>query len=145
MPVNRINIGFDYSFGYYEANTGQIIDFGDIQSFKEDMLKHDVASHPYNGLPRFGYVPAGHRGTFTIKRVGSQLDSLAIQLKNIFYAGANVQAGYISRVTNNGDGTISQWQYTLAVFWLNQVSSGSREREIDQEVEWMASDLIQLS
>lgn len=142
MAVNGINVGFDYTFGFYEQNTGQIINFGDIQTFKEDAIKHDVASHPYNGLPRFGYVPAGHKGTFSIKRTGPQLENLFIQLKNVFYAGSNVKAGYINKWINNVDGSQSRYQYTLAVFWVNQMSSGSREKEIDQEIEWMASDLI---
>ena len=107
--------------------------------------KNFLTRNPYNGLPRFGYVPAGHRGSFSIKRTGSQLDDLQIQLKNIFYAGSNVLAGYLNKTTNNTDGTISRYQYTLAVFWMNEVSSGSREKEIDQTVEWMASDFVKIA
>lgn len=142
MAVNQINVGIDYTFGFFEANTGQIINFGDIQSFQETAVKHDVSSHPYNGLPRFGFVPAGHKGSFKIKRTGPQLEDLQIQLKNIFYAGANVKAGYINKWINNPDGTQSRYQYTVAVFWMNEVSSGSREKEIDQTVEWLASDCV---
>lgn len=143
MPVNRINVGIDYTFGFFEANTGQIINFGDIQSFKEDPIKHDVASHPYNGMPRFGYVPAGFKGSFTIKRTGPELENLLIAMKTVFYAGKNVQSGFINKWINNTDNTQSRYQYTLAVFWVGQLASSSREKEVEQTVEWMASDLVQ--
>jgi hypothetical protein len=145
MPINGINIGADYNFGFYDTNTGQIIDFGDIQSFKEDAISHKISSIPYNNLPRFGFVPAGYKGSFSIKRVGSSLDSLQIQLVQVFNNGGGISGGYINKVVTNSDLTISRFQYIKAVFWMNQVASGSREKEIVQDVEWMASDLVQIS
>jgi hypothetical protein len=97
---------------------------------------------PYNGLPRYGYLPDGYKGNFSIKRVGSQLDLLQIQLIQLFNRGGLVNAGYINKQTVNTDGSITRFQYIRAVFWMDSVSSGSRDKEISQSVEWMASDCV---
>jgi hypothetical protein len=44
---------------------------------------------PYNAPPKFGYVPDGYSGHFTITRTGSQMEQLQIILANNFNSGVN--------------------------------------------------------
>ena len=142
MPANGMNTGRDFNFGVYDQNTGVIVDFGDIQSFEIDAHKANIASRPYNGLPRFGYVPDGYSGSFQIVRTKADVEQLQIRLSTLFNSGGTVLPGFINYTVNNSDGSVSRYQIVGAVFWLNKIASGAREKVIDQAVEWLGSDSV---
>jgi hypothetical protein len=142
MPVNGMNTGRDFSFGVYDQNIGVIVDFGDIQYFEIDAHKANIVSRPYNGLPKFGYVPDGYAGTFQIVRTKADVEQLQIKLSALFNTGGSVLPGFINYTVNNPDGSVARYQVTGAVFWMNKIASGSREKTIDQTVEWLGSDNV---
>lgn len=144
MSVNGLNVGVDYSFGLYDTNSGITLDLGDIQSIKENALKHDISSRPYNAPPKFGYVPDGYSGTFTIVRTGSKMEKLQIILSNNFNNGVPIQSSFINKIVTDGTVT-SKFQYTGVTFFLSDIGDVSREKTVTQTISWMASDKQQLA
>ena len=140
MPVNNMTVGRDYDFGLYDGITRQIINLGDVQSFRVTSAKHNIKSSPYNGDPKFGYIPDGYTGSFSIVRTNQQLEELALTLNETFNSGGSVKSGYLNETVRNPDGSVSRYQYTGCVFWLTDVADGSREKNITQTCEFMASN-----
>jgi hypothetical protein len=139
MPVNNLNTGVDYTHGYYDANTGAMVDLGDVQNIKIKRNKHDLASHPYNDAPRFGFVESGYHITFTITRTGAYLEDFCLNQAKQFDAGAVVKPGYLSQSVVNPDGSISRYQYTKFVFFMDDPGDISREKVVTITCEGAAS------
>lgn len=145
MPVNGMNVGNDYQIGLYDATTGQIVTLGDVQNFTAKKNVHPVNSMPYNGDPKFGHVPNGYDGTFTLTRTGSQLEDLQLALDAAFKAGQAIKPGFISETIANPDGTVSRYQYTGVDFYMEEVATVSREKTSTQSVKWAASNKVQIA
>jgi hypothetical protein len=145
MPINGMTVGPDYTFGYYDANSGALINLGDVQNVQISRQKHDIASHPYNNVPRFGNIAAGYRITGTVVRGVSALEDFQITLDQMFNNGKAVQPGYLNETINNADGWISRYQYTNFTFALTEHGDVSREKTVTLKFEGMASDKVSLA
>jgi hypothetical protein len=144
MPVNNMNVGVDYTFGYFDALTGQLINLGQVQSVHVTKHKHDIKSTPFNGIPLYGYVPDGYRIEFHIVRDKSTLEDFQIVVDQNFNQGSITPSGFLNQTTNNADGTVSRYQYTGFVFNLTDHGDVSREKVVTLRAEGMASDKINL-
>ena len=140
MPVNRMNVGTDYSLAYYDGNTGVVVDLGDVQNVKIVALKHELKSMPYNDVPRYGYVPDGFRIDFSIVRTASLLEDLMVTFSRNFNQGAIIKPGYLNESINNPDGHVSRYQYTNFVIFLDDHGDVSREKPVMLRLTGMASD-----
>lgn len=145
MTGNAGNTGKDYSFGYYDGNTGALVDLGDVQSVKASAQKHDVKNMPYNGAPKYDFIPDGHKITFTITRTVSTLEDLAVVRETNFNNGLPNKAGYLNETVTNTDGSVSRYQYTGFVFFLTDHGDVSRDKLVTVTGEGMASAKVQLS
>lgn len=145
MPINGLSVGRDFTFGFYDQNTGNLLQMGDIQSLKVTQQVANIKSMPYDGPPKYGHVPDGWKGTFTIVRTGSQLEDLQLALNAAFENGTPIKAGYISETVNNPDGTVSRYQYTGVDFHMTDVGDVARDKTVVQTVEFMASTKVQLA
>lgn len=139
-----MNVGRDYNFGLYDVRTGTIVDFGDIQTIDIKPQKHDIKSMPYNGVPKYGYIPDGYKGTMSITRTGSKLEDMQLAINQAFNSGENLVAGYLNETVTDPDGTVNRYQYKGVVFHLDDLGSISREKTITQKVEFMASEKVKL-
>ncbi|MCC3246676.1 hypothetical protein LG047_15350 [Methylocystis sp. WRRC1] len=144
MPINGMNVGRDYTFGYYDSNTGQMVDFGDIQSVSITADYTDVVSRPYNGPPRFGYIPNGFSISFTITRTGKDLEEFQLLAAQRFDEGQIDRPGYLSETVTNQDGTVSRYQYTGFVFKLTNLGEISRDTVIRQSGVGKASKKVKI-
>jgi hypothetical protein len=140
-----MNVGVDYSISYFDANSGSLIDLGDVQNVVITKQKHDIASRPFNAVPRFGYIPDGYKISFTITRAVSTLEDLQITVDQNFNAGAVQAPGYLNETVNNADGSVSRYQYTNFVFVLTDHGDISREKVVTLKAEGMASDKVPLA
>lgn len=145
MSVNNMTVGRDYAFGLYDGTTGQIIDLGDVQSVKISAQYHDIKSMPYNGVPRFGSIPDGFKGSFEITRTKGDLEDLQYTLNAAFNMGAAMRPGVINETVNNPDGSVSRYQYTGVSFKIEEIADVSREKVIKQTVSFMASDKVKIA
>jgi hypothetical protein len=140
MPNNGMNVGIDYSITYYDANSGGLINLGDVQDVKITALKHDIKSAPYNNVPRYAFIPDGFKIDFAITRNGSTLEDLMVLFSTNFNAGNVMAPGYLNETINNPDGTVSRYQYTNFVVFLTSHGDISREKVVTLTLEGMASD-----
>lgn len=145
MPVNGMNVGVDYSFGYYDGNTGVIVDLGDVQDIRITANRHDIKTMPYNDDPRFGFVPDGFKIDFTITRSSSDLEDLMVTFNNNFSAGKVIRPGYLNESVNNPDGSISRYQYTNFVVFLTDHGDISREKVVTLRLEGWASRKVSIA
>lgn len=145
MPINNMTVGKDYSIAFYDADTQQIVDLGDVQNVKITALKHDIKSMPYNDVPRFGYIPDGYKITFDINRTGPELEDFQLAANTRFNRGNATKAGYLNETVHNLDGTVSRYQYTGFVFWVSDLGDISRDRVVRIQAEGSASDKVLLS
>ena len=140
MPVNRINVGTDYSLAYFDGNTGLIVDLGDVQNVRIVALKHELKSMPYNDVPRYGYVPDGFRIDFSIVRTSQIMEDLMVTFSKNFNQGRVLKPGYLNESINNPDGSVSRYQYTNFVIFLDDHGDVSREKPVMLRLTGMASD-----
>lgn len=145
MSVNNMTVGRDYSFGYYDANTGQVVDLGDVQNVKVSAMKHDIASRPYNGAPRYGYVPDGYTFNFEITRTNQKLEEFALDQTSRFNNGEAIEAGFLNETVRNPDGTVSRYQYRGFVFYVTDLGTIQRETTVKMTAVGMASDKVKIA
>jgi hypothetical protein len=145
MPVNGMNVGADYSLSYYDGTSGQLVNLGDVQDVTITSPKHDINSRPYNNVPRFGFVPDGFHIEFTITRTGSALENFILTQAQAFNNGQITQPGYLNETIINPDGSVSRFQYTNLVVWLNDHGNISRDKVVTLKLEARASDKVQIS
>jgi hypothetical protein len=139
MPVNNMNVGVDYNFGYFDGTTSALVDLGDVQMIRITALKHDIKSMPYNNYPRYGYVPDGFKLDFTVTRTKAILEDLMVTFEANFQAGKVMAPGYINETINNPDNTISHYQYVNMVMFLTDHGDISREKVVTLKLEGYAS------
>ena len=145
MPTNGMNVGVDYSITFYNADTGALVELGDVQSVKITAMKHDIKSSPFNSLPRFGFVPDGYKVDFTIQRQGPILEDLMVTFSQNFQAGRVTGSGFLNETINNADGSVSRYQYTNFVVFLTDHGDISREKVVTLTLEGMASDKVKIA
>ena len=145
MPTNGMNTGTDYSLIYYDGNTGALVNLGDVQNVKITALKHDIASKPYNTVPRYAYVGDGFKIDFQITRTGPDLEVFMATAAANFNAGAVQQPGYLQQTITNPDGSITRFQYTKMVIFLTDHGDISRDKPVTLVLEGMASDKVQIA
>jgi hypothetical protein len=143
--INNMTVGKDYSLAYYDADTQTIVDLGDVQNVNITAGKHEIKSQPYNDVPRFGYIPDGYKFSFTMIRTGPALEEFQLAANTRFNAGNASKAGYLNETVTNPDGSVSRYQYTGVVFWVDAVGEISREKPVSMRAEGYASDKVKLS
>ena len=142
MPVHNMNVGVDYTFAFYDGATGTLIDLGDVQSVRITSMKHDLKSMPYNGPPRYGYVPDGFRIEFVIVRNVPTWEAFQANYDKLFNQGAILLPGVLNESVNNPDGSISRYQYTECAMHLNDHGDVTRERPTQIRLEGLASTKV---
>jgi hypothetical protein len=145
LPVNGINTGVDYALFYFDGASGALVDLGDVQNVQITALKHDIKSQPYNGVPRYGYVPDGYKMEFTITRTGSVLEDFMVAANQAFNAGSILQPGFLQEAINNPDGSVSRYQYTSMVIFLTDHGEISRDKTVTLKLEGMASNKVKIT
>jgi hypothetical protein len=145
MAINNITVGRDYYIGFFDADTNQMIDLGDVQNVKINAQKHDVKSMPYNDVPRFGGIPDGYKVAFTVVRTGPDLENFQLAANTRFNAGSSTKAGFLNETVTNPDGSVSRYQYTGFVFWVSDIGEISREKPVQMQAEGYASDKVALA
>lgn len=145
MPSNAGSIGSDYSLGYFDANSNSLINLGDVQNVKIQAQKHDLKNMPYNGPPKYDFMPDGHKISFSIVRTSSLLEDIAVAREAKMNAGGFNYSGYLNETITNPDGSVSRYQYTGFVFFLTDHGEISRDKLVMLSGEGMASQKVQIS
>ena len=145
MPTNGMNTGTDYSISFYDGTSGALVNLGDVQKVNVTAMKHTIKSSPFNKSPRYAFVNDGYKVDFTITRTGSQLEDFAVLSAANFNNGQVQSPGFLNQTTTNPDGSISKYQYTNFVVFLDDHGDISRDAAVTLKMEGYASDKVPLS
>lgn len=144
MPINGMNVGTDYSVAYYDGGSGTLIDLGDVQQVKITALKTNISTKPYNAPARYGYVYNGYKIDFTMTRSAEDLETYFVNLEAQQYTGNVMSPGVFNETVNNPDGTVSIFQYTNFVVFMEDHGNIERDKVVTLKMEGMASQKIRL-
>ncbi len=145
MPVNGMNTGSDYTISYYDGSSGGLVNLGDVQNVNITALKHGIKSQPFNRPPRYGFVPDGYKIDFKITRTGSDLIDFMVAAEQAFNNGAILKPGYLNETVTNPDGSISRYQYTEFVIFLDDHGNIQRDAPVTLTLEGMASQKLPIT
>jgi hypothetical protein len=145
MPVNTQSVGIDYTLTFYDTVSGAAIDLNDVQSVKITAAKHEIVSRPYNSVPKFGFIPDGYRFAFAIVRTDENLEAYQLAQENLFYSGAPSKAGYMNETIQEADGSVSRYQYTGFVMWVDEIGDFTRESNVKMQCVGYASKKVQIA
>lgn len=139
MPANGMNTGTDYAISYYDGNSNTLVPITDVQTAKITAMNHMIASTPFNQPPRRAFVPDGYKIDFSIVRTGSVLEDLAVLNEANFNNGVVQSPGVFTQTVTNPDGSISRYQYTNFVVFLEDHGDVARDKPVTQSLTGYAS------
>lgn len=144
MPVNNMSVGRDYSFGYYDADLGEVVDLGSIQHIKITPLAKEIANEPYNEDPIFGYIEGGYSFSFTIIRTGPEAEDFQLRKAQRFREGLEIKSGYLNETVKEPGGEVSRYQYERFVFRISELGDVQRDGTIKMSATGKASRKVKL-
>src|SRR6185312_11460079 len=108
MPTYNFSVGRDVSVTV--VTSYGTLTFNGLTDFSADPMTTDLKSKGIDGTPRFGFIPDGWKGSFKLDRLDPTVDNYWAQVESDYYAGKNIQAGTISEIITEADGSVTQWQ-----------------------------------
>jgi hypothetical protein len=105
----------------------------------------DLKSKPLSGVPVFGVIPDGWKGSCRMDRRDPTIDSYFAGLEAAYFNGTNQIAGTIYETINEPNGSVTQWRYTGVILKLEKAGDFSGDKKVEQSVSFMASQKIQVS
>ena len=144
MPVNNFTVGKDISVTI-QTPTGQLDIAQGITDFSADPMFTELKSKPLNGIPIFGQIPDGWKGSFKLDRFNPRVDNYFAALEAAYYAGANQLAGTIYQTIQEPNGSITQWRFTGVILKLEKAGDFSGDKKVEQTISFMAAQRIKVS
>lgn len=137
MPVNSFSVGKDVSLTIVTSYGTTV--FNGLTSFTADPMTTDLKSKAIDGTPRFGFIPDGWKGSFVIDRLDPSVDQYWAQVEADYFAGKNIQAGTISEIITEADGSVTEWKYTGVILRLEKAGDWGGDKKVDQTISFEAA------
>lgn len=144
MPVNNFTVGRDISL-VLSTPTGQLAISAGITDFSADPMYTELKSKPLGGIPQFGLIPDGWKGSIKLDRLNPLVDNYFAQLEAAYFNGINQLAGIIYETIAEPDGSITQWRYTGVIIKLDKAGDFSGDKKVEQSISFMASQKVKVS
>ena len=138
--TNQFSIGRDAQLTIMSA-TGPLT-FNIITSFDSKPQYQKVASRGIDGVKRIRNLPDGHAGSFKIDRADSAAEDYFLAQEANFFAGLNPDAVTITQTISEGNGSVTQYQYTSVALELADAGSWAGLEKINQTINFEASRKI---
>lgn len=145
MAIAGLSVGHDASIVLYDKNSQTVIATANLTMFDEKAEMTEVKSRPLSGLPIYGYIPEGWKGTFELDRNGRAIDDFIAALETRYYAGGNVLTCVINRIVKEPDGSTSNYQYTGVAIKPSDAGSWKGDAKVSQKFDWAAATRINVS
>jgi len=139
MAVNGLSVGRDATIVLFDNNTRAVIATANVTDYDEKAEMTEIKSRPLSGLPVYGYIPEGWKGSFTADRMNRTFDDLVSTLESLYYAGGNVLGMKISRYVNEPDGTVSQYDMLGVALKPEDLGAWKGDAKVSQKFSWAAS------
>lgn len=140
MPVNGFTVGRDVVVTMAGPGGAQIIiDSTQITNFDAKPHNRKEWSRPLNVPPMPIYIPDGWTGVVEVDRTDATLDTFQTSLEDTFWNGQNTLNGTILQTVTEDDGSITQYQFEGAMFWVDNPGNYKAEGRVTQHIEFCAS------
>jgi len=137
MPVNDFSVGKDVSLTIVTSYGTTV--FSGLTNFTADPMTTDLKSKGIDGTPRFGFIPDGWKGSFTLDRLDPSVDNYWAQVEADYFAGKNIKAGSISEIITEADGSITEWKYTGVILRLERAGDWGGDKKVEQTISFEAA------
>ena len=144
MPVNNFTTGKDITLVIQTA-TGPLNINAGITDFTCDRLYTELKSKPLNGVPIFGLIPDGYKGTIKLDRFSPLVDNYFAQLESDYFAGNPQPSGTIYETIREADGSTTQWRYTGVILKLEKSGDYSGDKKVEQTIAFMAAQCVKVA
>lgn len=139
MPVNGYTVGRDVTITVTgPGNTSIVIPAAQVTQFEAKPLKREDWARPLNSPPKPLYIPDGWRGTVEVERQDASLDSFQANFEANFWNGQNMLPGSVLQTITEDDGSVTQWQFPQAMFWVEEPGVYKEPGPIKQRLEFCA-------
>lgn len=143
MPINGFSVGKDVSLTV--VTSYGTLTFAGLTNFMADPMTTDLKSKAIDGTPRFGFIPDGWKGSFTLDRLDPSVDNYWAQVEADYYAGKNIPAGTINEIITEADGSVTQWRYTGVILRLEKAGDWGGDKKVEQSVSFEAAKKVKVS
>lgn len=143
MPLNGLSSGIDHKITFTDVNG--VVNFAIIENFnsKEDATTDKVIA--MDGTVRHPKFHQGWSGSFTLERNSDFMDAYIASQESSYYLGADQLPITITETIEENNGTISQWQYTNVVIYLEDAGNYSGTEIVKQRATFMASRKLNMN
>jgi hypothetical protein len=142
MPLNGLTSGIDHKLVFTDING--VENFTIIENFnsKEDATTDKVVA--MDGTVRHPKFHQGWSGSFVLERNSNFMDNYIAAQEASYYEGLDQIPITITETITENDGTVSQYQYTNVVIYLEDAGNYSGTEIVKQNATFMASRKLQL-
>jgi hypothetical protein len=137
MPVNSFSVGRDVALTV--VTSYGTLTFAGLTNFTSDPMTTDLKSKAIDGTPRFAFIPDGHKGSFMLDRLDPTVDNYWAQVETDYYNGVNLQAGTISEIITEADGSVTEWRYTGVILRLEKGGEWGGDKKVEQTISFEAA------
>lgn len=99
---------------------------------------------PVSGFQENAVLPKSYQGTISLIRKSPVVEQFWLQFVNGYYQGNSVQLSTILQTIKEADGSVTQYQYSGAIFRMTDFGSYKGDEFVMQKLEWRASAWTQL-
>lgn len=124
--------------------TGQILNIDKVTSFDAKQDTNPIASKGMDGINRNAVVPHGWSGSIKIDRGSHALDDYFAKYESDYYAGKTITNVIINATIQEGDGTITSWQFRGCAIDYSNAGMWQADKFIDQAITFKASQRIKV-
>lgn len=142
MPLNGLSSGIDSKITFTDINGVQ--NFTIIENFtsKEDATTDKIVA--MDGSVRHPKFHQGWSGSFTLERNSNFMDNYIAAQEAAYYQGLDQIPVTITQTITENNGTVSQYQFTQCVLYLEDAGNYSGTEIVKQNVSYVSSRKLQL-
>jgi len=142
MPLNGLSSGIDSKVTFTDLNG--VLNFSIIENFtaKEDATTDKVVA--MDGTVRHPKFHQGWSGSFMLERNSNFMDNYIAAQEAAYYRGLDQINVTISQTITENNGTVSQYQYTECVLYLEDSGNYSGTEIVKQSVSFVSARKLQL-
>ncbi len=141
MPVNSgqgaYNVGADNTLVITGPNGLMLPKI--ITGFKFNQEAQELKSTGMDGVIRYGMIPQGWKGSFSVDRGDSTLDDLFAQMEQGYYNGGGLFAFAITQTIQEANGSVSQYRFEGVALKLASGGEFKGDSTVKQELNFSAS------
>lgn len=142
MPANGLSTGIDSKLTFNDINGVQRYVTIESVTAKEDATTDKVVA--MDGTVRHPKFHQGWSGNFVLQRSNNVMDNYIALQEASYYRGVDQLPMTITQTITEVDGSISQYQYTNVVIYLEDSGMWSGTEIVKQHVSFQASRKLEL-